>query len=222
MASNSWVLMGLVALTSSLARGAEVQLQVGETRVLSADNVQGAALDNPKVAEIRIVQDRRVEVSGKESGEGTVSLCTADGQLRAYPIRVVALSADSTGSGRGDSAKAWPAAIFGGKKIPGARCVEPLEDEEAAAELDDARDLLRQEHTGDAIQKLDRALLIEPDAAVVHLFLGSAWAKLKDQSRGAYSYETFVLSCPDDAKANAVVRMLREFERRTHQTKPES
>ena len=221
MASNSWVLIGLVALTSSLARGAEVQLQVGETRVLSADNVQGAALDNPKVAEIRIVQDRRVEVAGKASGEGTISVYTADGQLRAYPIRVVALSADSTG-GRGDSAKAWPAAIFGGKRIPSARCFEPLEDEEAAAELDDARDLLRQEHTGDAIHKLDRALLIEPDAAVVHLFLGSAWAKLREPSRGAYSYETFVLSCPDDAKANAVVRMLREFERRTHQAKPES
>jgi len=221
MANNSWVLMGLVVLTSFLARGAELQLQVGETRVLSADNVQGAGLDNPKVAEIRIMKDLRVEVAAKESGEGTISVYTADGQLQAYPIRVGARSGDSS-SGRGESAKAWPAAIFGGKRIPSARCFEPLEDEDAAAELDDARDLLRQEHTGDAIQKLDRALLIEPDAAIVHLFLGSAWAKLKDPSRGAYSYETFVLSCPDDAKANAVVRMLREFERRTHQTKPES
>ena len=81
---------------------------------------------------------------------------------------------------------------------------------------------MRQEHTEDAIQKLDRALLIEPDAAVVHLFLGSAWAKLKDESRGAYSYETFVLSCRDDAKASSVVRMLREFNRRRLRTKPES
>jgi tetratricopeptide (TPR) repeat protein len=220
-AKNSWVMLGLFGFASSLASGAELQLRVGESQILPASNVQGAGLDNPRIAEIQILNDMRVQVTAKGDGEGTLAVYSSDGKLLTYPIRVV--GGKNARAAEGSSSKsAWPAAVFGGKRIPDARCTEPLVDEDAAAELNDARDLLRQEQFEEAIQKLDRALTIEPDAAVVYLFLGSAWARLKDQARGASSYETFALSCPDDPNARAVVRLLREFDRRAPRTKPES
>jgi hypothetical protein len=221
---SSWALLGAVALTSSWAGAAELRLRVGETRLLSVGKSQGAALDNPTIADIRILKDSRVEIAAKANGEGKLSIYAADGKMQIYAVRVTGGpdAKNSSGPGQAAATNAWPKAVFGGARIPDARCAEPLDDEDAAAAMDDARDLLRQERIESAIEKLDRALTIEPDAAVVHLFLGSAWAKLKDQGRGAASYETFVLSCPEDPKAKAVVRLLREFDHRVTRSKPES
>ena len=217
-AKVSAVVLGLVA--SSPSMGAGFQLKVGERRALG-NKVQGAALDNPGIADIHILKDARVEVEAKGNGEGTVAIYTADGKVQTYQLRVTG------GEAKGAAAQApgstsWGAGRFGGKKIPNARCAEPLEDEGAATALQDARDLLRQEHVQDAIEELERALILEPDAAVVHLYLGSAWAKLNKEAKGSSSYETFVLSCPGDAKAKPVIRLLREFGRRTSSAKPES
>jgi hypothetical protein len=246
MAKNSWVLIGLVGVTSFSTGAAEVQLRSGETQILAVGQAQGIALDNPKIAEIKILNDSQVQVAAKENGEGTLSIFTADDKMTTYPIRVIggaeASSPQAQQAGRWVfhslygytwlpygaehtnelASERWSAALFGGKRIANARCAEPLENEEAATALQDARDLARQEHTEDAIRELNRALIIEPDAAVLHLYLASAWAKLKNQSRGASNYETFALSCPDDLKAKSVVRLLREFRRRTAHTKPES
>ncbi len=215
----STMVLGVLGLVSSSARGGEFQLKVGETRVLE-DKAQGATLDNPRIADIRILKDSRVQVAAKGSGEGTVSLYTADGKLRTYQLRVV--GGEEKGARGQSSAPGQKAGRFGGSRILDARCEEPLEDEDAASALQEARDLLRQEHVADAIKELQRALTLEPDAAVVHLYLGSAWAKLSNQAKGASSYETFVLSCPDDANAKRVARLLREFERRSPLTKPKS
>ena len=260
MAKNSWMLIGLLGLTSFSTGAAQLQLQSGETFVLAVGQVQGIALDNSKIAEIKILNDSQVQVAAKQNGEGTLSIFTADDKMTTYPIRVIGATGGNEVPGHEASSpeaqqqqpnqqagrwvyhsqygwtwmpygaehpnelssERWSAAIFGGKRISNARCAEPLEDEEAAAALQDARDLARQEHTEDAIRELDRALTIEPDAAVLYLYLASAWAKLKDQSRGASNYETFALSCPDDPKAKSVIRLLREFGRRTAHTKPES
>lgn len=218
-AKNSWLLLGLICLASSWAGAAEFRVRVGETQVLSAGPAQGTGLDNPAIAEIQILNDARVQVTGKASGEGTLAIYTADGTMQTS--RLVVMDDKKGASPVVPSwTNAWSSAMFGGKRIPDARCAEPLEDDGASAALDDARDLLRQEHIGDAIKKLELALAIEPNAAVVHLFLGSAWAKLKDQSRGASSYETFALSCPDNSKAKPVVQLLREFERQAPRAKP--
>lgn len=259
MAKNSWVLIGLVGLASFSTGAAQLQLRSGETLVLAVSQAQGIALDNPKIAEIKILDDSQVQVAAKENGEGTLFIFTADDRMTRYPIRVIgeadghevrgheASSRQAQQQQPGQQAgqwvyhseygwtwipygaehtnevspQGWSTAMFGGKRIANAHCAEPLEDEDAADALEDARDLARQEHTEDAIQELNRALTIEPDAAVLYLYLASAWAKLKDQSRGASNYETFALSCPDDPKAKSVVRLLGEFSRRTAHTNPE-
>ncbi len=221
---SSWALLVAIALTSSWAASAELRLRVGETRLVSIGKAQGAALDNPTIADIRILKDSRVQIAAKANGEGKLSVYTADGKMQTYRLSVVGEANAKNGQGPrpAPATNAWSTPVFGGARIADARCAEPLNDEDAAAALDDARDLLRQERIESAIELLNRALAIEPDAAVVHLFLGTAWAKLKDQGRGAASYETFVLSCPNDPNAKAVVRLLREFDRRVTQSKPES
>ncbi len=216
-AKVSAVLLGLLASSSTM--GAELQLKVGERRTLGK-KVQGAALDNPGIAELHILRDARVEVEAKGNGEGRVSIYTADGKVQTYQLRVIGGEAKGTPAQAPDSGGRG-AGRFGGKKIPNARCAEPLEDEGAASALQDARDLLRQENIDDAVQALERALVLEPDAAVLHLYLGSAWAKRGNEAKGAASYETYVLSCPDDTQAKPVIRLLREFGRRGS-SKPDS
>jgi len=216
-ANNSWLLLGLICLAGSWASAAELKLKVGESRVLTTGRAQGTGLDNPAIADIQILRDSRVQVTGKAEGEGTLSIYSADGKLETYRLRVAGGKGKSPSSGA--SANASSGAVFGGKRIPDAHCAEPLEDDDASAALHDARDLLRQEQVRDAIKKLELALSIDPNAAVVHLYLGSAWAKVQDQSKGALSYETFVLSCPDNSKAKPVVQLLREFERQSPRTK---
>ena len=217
-AKNPWLLLSLVCLAGSWASAAELKLKVGESRVLTTGRAQGTGLDNPAIADIQILKDSRVQVTGKADGEGILSIYSADGKLVTYRVRVVGGKGKSPSPG-GPSANASSGAVFGGKKIADAHCAEPLEDDDASAALNDARDLLRQEQVRDAIKKLELALSIDPNAAVVHLYLGSAWAKVQDQSKGALSYETFVLSCPDNSKAKPVVQLLREFERQSPRTK---
>lgn len=217
---NSWLLVAVICLAGSWASAAELQLKVGDSRVVGTGRAQGTGLDNPAIAETQILKDSRVQVTGKAEGEGTLSVYRADGKLDTYKLRVVGRKDKGASAAGPSSAGAWSAPVFGGKRIPDAHCAEPLEDEDASAALNDARDLLRQEHVGDAIKKLELALSIDPNAAVVHLFLGSAFAKLHDESKGASSYETFVLSCPDNSRAKPVVRLLREFERQAPR-KPE-
>lgn len=195
---------------SSPALG-DVELKVGETKIVG-NRVQGVALDNPRIADVHMLKDARVEVAAKEGGEATISLYTADGKLQIQQLRVVS---DRTSGAQTAATGTWISSRFGGSKIPNARCAEPLEDEGAASALQDARDLLRQELTQDAIRTLEHALRLEPDAAVLHLYLGAAWAKLNNEAKGAASYETYVLSCPEGPEAKAVIRLLRELERRS-------
>ena len=177
-AKLSGVVFAALLLASSAVLAADVELKVGETRVLG-NKVQG--------------------------------------KLQMYQVRVLA----NPGKGNGASpASASSTPRFGGRKIPNARCVEPLEGEDASRALQDARDLLRQEHVDEALQALERAVVLEPDAAVLHLYLGSAWAKRGNDAKGAASYETYLLSCPDSPEATPVNRLLQEFGRRTS-SKPE-
>lgn len=193
----------------SLSALADLELKVGEKKVLG-NKVQGVASDNPQVADVHMLKDARVEIAAKEGGEATISLYSTDGKLQMYQLRVRPNQVESAQS----SGAAWQSSRFGGKKIANARCTEPLEDEGAASALQDARDLLRQEHVEDAVRALESALAQEPDAAVVHLYLGAAWAKLSQDAKGASSYETYVLSCPREGQAQPVIRLLRDFEHR--------
>ncbi len=213
-AKLSGVVFTALLLANSAALAGELQLKVGETRVVG-NKAQGVALDNPRVADVHILKDARVEVSAKEDGQASIAIYTAEGRLQLYELRVLGNPVKGTGASPASAAR------FGGRKIPNARCAEPLEDEGAASELQDARDLLRQENIDAAVQALERALVIEPDAAVLHLYLGSAWAKRGNEAKGAASYETYVLSCPDEAQAKPVIRLLREFGRRGS-SKPDS
>jgi hypothetical protein len=80
--------------------------------------------------------------------------------------------------------------------------------------LKQARSLAEQDRIQEAIQQANQGLIDDPQAAVFHLFLGSAWAKLRDQARGAYHYETFALSCPAHPAGKTVIQLLHEFGRR--------
>ncbi len=217
------LVLGLMAFTCLVARSpaeaAELRIRAGEKRTLPIRNAQGVTLDNPKIAETRIVSGKQVEVLGKGNGDGTLSIFTADGKTQTYSVHVSGALPDAGETDEEGANDAWPAARFGGKRILHSRCAEPLGEEKAVEAFEEARGLLKRDQVSEAIPKLDRVLQIEPDAAVAHLFLGAAWAKLKDQGKGAYHYETFVLSCPDDPKADAVVRLLREFHRQVPKTK---
>ena len=216
-AKMSRVVFAAFLLANSAALAAEVELKVGETKTLG-NKVQGAALDNPRIADLRILKDARVEVSAREDGQASLAIYTSEGKLQMYQVRVVGNPAKGTGASPASAGSSTPR--FGGRKIPSARCAEPLENEDATRALQDARDLLRQEHVDDALQALERALVLEPDAAVLHLYLGSAWAKRGNDAKGAASYETYVLSCPDSPEAKPVNRLLQEFGRRSS-SKPE-
>jgi len=206
-----WV--AFLLLAANPASGAsELRLRAGEKRVLPIRNAQGVTLDNPRIAETRIVSGKQVEVLGKGNGDGTLSIFTADGKSQTYSIHVRG-AADAGEVEEEPPNAAWPKARFGGQRISDARCGEPLRVEKANQTFEEARGLLKNDQTREAIPKLDQVLQIEPNAAVAHLFLAAAWAKLKDQAKGAYHYETFVLSCPDDPKVDAVVQLLREFDR---------
>ncbi|HME92196.1 MAG TPA: pilus assembly protein N-terminal domain-containing protein [Myxococcaceae bacterium] len=212
---STWVVLPCWLAASSALGGSELQLRAGEKRLLPVHHAQGVTLDNPKIADTRIVSGQGVEVVGKGNGEGTLSIYTADGKTQTYSIRV----RGGASGGEEPANEAWPKARFGGQQISNARCSEPLRQEKANQLFEEARALLKKDQTSEAIPKLDQVLKTEPDAAVAHLFLGAAWAKMKDQAKGAAHYESFVLSCPDNPNVEAVVALLREFDRQVSQGK---
>ncbi len=196
------------------ARAAELRIRAGEKRVVSVGKTQGLALDNPSIADARILNATQIEIVGKGNGEGELLVFTANGKTQTFTIHVTGaqVAAREIDDELGSDGLRVPR--FGGKKIAKAHCDEPLPEKNASAALEDARELLKKNQLREAITKLDEVLKIEPDAALAHLFLGAAWAKLEDQAQGASHYETFAMSCPDDPKVEAVVGLLRNFERR--------
>ncbi len=204
------------ALLACPASAAELRIRTGEKRVISVRKAQGLTLDNPDIAEARILSATQIEIVGKEDGEGKILVLTADGQTLTFAIHVIG-GKEIARLGEEASTDARRTPRFGGKKIANARCGEPNADTNASNLFEEARALLKKDQISEAISKLDQALKLEPEIALAHLFLGAAWAKIKDQAQGAYHYETFVLSCPDDPKVGAVVQLLRDFERRVPQ-----
>ena len=196
------------------ARAAELRIRAGEKRVLSVGKAQGLALDNPRIADARILNATQIEIVGKGNGEGELFVYTKDGNTREFTIHVTGAQVAAREIDEELGSDGRSVSRFGGKKIAKARCDEALPEKNASAAFEDARELLKKDQFREAITKLDEVLKIEPDAAVAHLFLGAAWAKLDDQARGASHYETFAMSCPNDPKVEAVVGLLREFERR--------
>jgi len=196
------------------ARAAELRIRSGEKRVVSIGKAQGLSLDNPGIADARILNASQIEIVGKGGGEGTLLVFTADGKTQTFTIRVTGAELVAPESDDETAKGVWRTSRFGGKKIAKARCEEPLANKNAENTFEEARELLKKSQFREAIVKLDEVLKIEPDAARAHLFLGAAWAKLEDQAKGAYHYETFALSCPDDPNVAAVAGLLRDFEQR--------
>jgi hypothetical protein len=205
------------ALLAAPAQAAELRLRVGERRVVAVRKAQGLSLDNPAIAEARILNATQIELVGTGSGEGKLFVVTGDGKSLEFEVHVTGPKRESQVKENGATDAVAQDARFGGRRIARAQCDEPLSDPNASSALDEARSLLKKERFEEAIRRLDDVLRIRPDAAFVHLFLGAAWARLKDQARGAYHYETFALSCPDDPKVAAVVLLLRDFERQSAQ-----
>ena len=74
-AKNSWLLLGLICLAGSWASAAELQLKVGESRVVTTGRAQGTGLDNTGTpltydADVRFMSGDYVAVDGRRR-EGT-------------------------------------------------------------------------------------------------------------------------------------------------------
>jgi len=204
------IIIGLGLYSNALAD--DVSVQVGQRKLVDVGRAEGVVLDNPSIADVQIFKGYQIEVLGKVVGDGTLMVVAPDGDSRTYAVHVVAGSqAPSPGSEASDAARA---AVFGGKKIAGASCAEPVEGKRAALALKQARSLAEQDRIQEAIQQANQGLIDDPQAAVFHLFLGSAWAKLRDQARGAYHFETFALSCPEHPAGKTVAQLLQDFGRR--------
>lgn len=98
----------LAALPAALARAAppdeprfqtDLELQVGETRIVAAGPVQHVVCDRGDVAE-RVVTGEGNGFRGLAVGETTCSLRTADGVRRTFHVKVVARKRDEPGAGQ--------------------------------------------------------------------------------------------------------------------------
>jgi hypothetical protein len=206
-------LVAAIALASSAQASAEFRVKVGEKKVLPLGRVKGAAVDNSDLADLTVLADGQLSVLGKESGRAKIDIIDAHGKLISASLSVTGGPKRKPVASAEPKADPVPKVYFGGKRVEGAYCTEPLSNGVANRSFEQAWDLLRKERTAEAVAKLEEALQIEPTAAVLHLYLGAARAKLQDQSRGAYHYETFALSCPNDPKAPSVLQLLQEFYR---------
>lgn len=207
-----FALIAVIAATISTANASDdFKVRVGEKKIFSAGQFKGGALDNPSIAELWVLPDGRLTITGAKNGQGRLFLVDSHGKYSTASITVSGGKTEEPAPSENENAASK--AHFGGKPVVGAYCGEPLNNGVANRSFNEASDLLRRERTPDAIAKLEEALRIEPTAAVLHLYLGAALAKIRDQARGAHHYETFVLSCPTDPKVAPVLEVLREFER---------
>ena len=104
-----------IALVGSPVRAADLRVRVGEKRLLSVRKAQGLSLDNPGIADARIVGGTQVEVVGKGNGIGKLLIFTADGKTQTFSIQVTGGSLD-VGELEDAANEAWPVPRFGGKK----------------------------------------------------------------------------------------------------------
>lgn len=113
---------------------------------------------------------------------------------------------------KGPDGNAGPAkAQFGGQALPKPDCTGDTTTAETARMVAEATDFDRAKKFAQAIEKLENVVALQPSAAHAYLKLGTLYARVNQQEKGATAYETFALSCPTEPMTAKVRQILEAF-----------
>lgn len=204
-----------VLSTGAHAASNTISVEVNEDKKVAIARAHGVILDKPEVAEIAMIGNNAMSISGRRAGNANIDVITADGKRVTYALRVADTGRRPTKKVDDSSrfADVWEKPQFGGLKLAEAQCALSFSSDNSLQSFEKARDLLRRSDTNEAVILLEELVRAEPNSATSYLFLGAAYAHLGQTDRGTKAYETFALSCPDDPRAPSVVRMLKQFSR---------
>ena len=71
--------------------------------------------------------------------------------------------------------------------------------------------LIEEKKYKDSIATLQQAAALEPNLAIVHMYLGTSYAREGDMKAGAREYEIFAKSCPNHLMAPRVQALLKDY-----------
>lgn len=208
-----WV-CALTVTNASLAFAKPVtfQLGIGEQREFPISTAVGVVINQPEIADIQLIGKNRVQISGTAVGSAEIDVWTPSGQVVKHTVvvgsrggRVRAPPAPSPFIDEG-----WNSPKFGGLHLEPVHCGVDLEPA-ARKQLREARALLAGEDILPAIARLERVIESMPEAIVARIFLGAAYQRIGDETRGITQYETYVLSCADDSLTPPLIGVLRDF-----------
>jgi hypothetical protein len=92
----------------------------------------------------------------------------------------------------------------------GASCSDRPASPQAAQPFDLGMSLIQEQKHQEAIAPLQQAASLEPDLAIVHMYLGICYSRMSDQKNAATEYEAFIKACPGHPMAARVQTLLGE------------
>lgn len=215
MLTRILVSLTLVASSLALAKNDGFTVEVGERKRFPVENAAGVVLASARLAEVNLVGKNQIEVVGRAVGTTDLDVFSADAKRVQYSLTVKSSTAKKAAEPEASAFEdEWTASRFGGQRIDDARCELPFEKKKSARLFEQAKVLLQRDELPAAVRKLELVMKLEPDAATPHLFLGAALAKQSNGVKGAAALETFVLSCGDDPRAPAVMKVLKKYDAR--------
>ena len=216
----AWLSAG-TASPAAPADSTTVTLRPGAEAHINVAHLARLAVEDVKIADVKPEGASEICVKGISVGSTQLLLWTSDGQRRelkivvdrkAGPPRTIELKPDDTSPPlpvlrpRADAPLDGPKA--GGVKLANPNCDERPGSPAAAAEFDAGMGLFKDHKFAQAIERFRKATELEPSSGAAHMYLGTGYARMGE---GAREYETFALSCPDDARARQVRELLRQY-----------
>lgn len=183
---------------------AEGQTTAEVQDLLDQTNLELAAKKNLALAQ-RALEDGDLEEAATvlAQAQGTLSFAREYEKLKARVDTAVA---------RAEAKRPKPAAatVTASAQKPAA---PPSPAEVSAQHLEDGIQLLKKKQYASARDSLQKCLKTDPGQARCHMYLGSAYAKLRELETAATHYRSFIAMAPDDPLAPKVKELLEQYEK---------
>jgi Flp pilus assembly secretin CpaC len=184
----------------------EVQLELHQKTVVTIAGLARIAVGDPAVADVKVLSDGQVELTGEREGRTALLAWKAGGERVAVMVTV----------GHPPAAQV-PAIPAEGSQTP--EQAAPVDTGHCGAATGPAKEALdaarRQTKAKDfaaAKASYRKAVAIDPQLGEAHKGLASVLARLQEVDPAAAEYRAFLSACPQHPDAPKVRAILQQFE----------
>jgi tetratricopeptide (TPR) repeat protein len=205
--SAATLVVALLAVSTPAHARQQLDLKAGAMSRIAVGSMKRVAIRDPEILDARPVGPETLQIKGLAAGSTTLTVWRADGSTATWEVRV----GKAPKQAPAPPAIPAPRARHVGEVIDGAHCGLPAG--EAGERFEHGLRLIHQKQPLEAIAELEKARALDPGAARVRLYLGTAFAQTAQLEKGAQAYADFLANCPDEPQAHEVRAILEGYEK---------